>query len=473
MHKPLLLLLLVATACAAGSAAAPRATALAVYQAPPEPPDPEPRADAPPVLITNATILTAGGKTFSPGYLLMRAGRIEVVGGGDFAPPKDASVVDGSGRFVTPGLIDTHSHLGVYPLPYVKAHADGNEATEPTTPEVWAEHSFWPQDPGLWRAVSGGITAMQVLPGSANLIGGRSFTAKMHPGTAARAMRFPGAPQGLKMACGENPKGVYGDKGGPSTRMGNVAGYRQAFQKALAYRRAWQKYELELSRWRDKGNEEDPPDPPERDFAAETLAQVLDGKILVHVHCYRADEMGLMLDLAQSFGFKIRSFHHALEAYKLARRLAEEGAAASTWADWWGFKLEAWDGIPHNAAMLAAAGGRAIIHSDSPDDIRRLNQEAAKAAAAGRELGLPIDDDTALRWITANPAWALGVDHLTGTLEAGKMADVVVWNRHPLSVYARADQVYVDGHLVYDRAKPAPISDFEVGLPFLGQEAQP
>lgn len=467
----------------------------AAYVPPKEPPDPPARDDSAPVLIRNATILTAAGGSFPRGHILLDKGRIRSVGEGPGAAPDGATVIDAQGRFVTPGLIDSHSHLGVYPLPSVAAHWDGNEATRPVTAEVWAEHSFWPQDPSIWRALSGGVTTIQVLPGSANLIGGRSFVAKLRPDVSARLMRFPGAPQGLKMACGENPKRVYGSRySAPSTRMGNVAGYRAAFQRALEYKRRWDKYARDLALWQkkqdDKAEEQaddddkaqekratkrakkkgddkpdDPPEPPARDLQLETLAAVLDGKLLVHNHCYRADEMSLMLDLAKEYGFHIRSFHHALEAYKIRHRLAEEGVATSTWADWWGFKMEAFDGIPQNLAMLADAGARAIVHSDSETDIRHLNQEAQKARVAGRKVGIELDDNEVLRWVTANPAWALGVDDQVGTLEVGKMADVVVWDQHPFSVYARATKVFIDGELVYDRDEGVlPLSDFELGI---------
>ncbi len=209
---------------------------------------------------------------------------------------------------------------------------------------------------------------------------------------------------------------------------------------------------------------DDPPEPPARDLSLEALADVLDGKILVQNHCYRADEMHLMLDLAKEYGFKIRSFHHAIEAYKLADRLAAEDVAVSTWADWWGFKMEAFDGLRENAALLARAGARAVIHSDSGVDIRRLNQEAAKARAAALAAGIDISEDQALKWITANAAWVLGVHEQVGTLEKGKRGDVVVWNGHPFSVYSLASKVFIDGELVYDRsAKAPPISDFELG----------
>jgi imidazolonepropionase-like amidohydrolase len=444
-----------------------------------EPADAPPLPHPPPMLLTGARIYTIAGATIDDGYVVVKDGLIHVVGKG--APPttvtsmQGLTTIDVRGKFITPGIIDTHSHMGVYPFPNANAHLDGNEATSPVTSEVWAEHSFWPQDPALVRALAGGVTTIQVLPGSANLIGGRSFVAKMHlDQTSARAMRFPGAPQGLKMACGENPKRVYMTRG-PSTRMGNVAGYRAAFQKAVDYRRRWQRWERDAAHYEtkrafaktdvEKAKVGDPPDPPTRDFQAETLMAVLDGKILVHNHCYRADEMAIMLDLAEQYGFHIRSFHHALEAYKLRDRLAKAGTATSTWADWWGFKLEAYDGIPYNASMLHEAGVRTIIHSDSSTDIRRLNQEAAKALAAGRELGIALTDEDALSWITTNPAWALGVDDKTGTITPGKMADLVVWSALPLSVYARVERVLIDGKVAYEkRDEEMPrLSDFEVG----------
>lgn len=437
----------------------------------------------PPTLIHHATVLTAAGRVHAPGYVLLVDGRIAAVGDGDGVAPKDALVIDARGGFVTPGLIDTHSHMGVYAMPGTSGNADGNEMTNPVTAQVRSESAFWPQDPALWRALAGGVTTIQVLPGSGNVIGGRSFVAHLAPGpTAARAMKLPGAPDGLKMACGENPKRVYGDKGAmPASRMGVVATLRATFQKAAEYRRARDKWQRDLAAWTEKhtakdgepppptrkpdGSPDDPPEPPPRDYALETLADVLDGKVLVHNHCYRADEMNQVLDVAREFGFRVRSFHHAVEAYKLADRLAKEGTAVSTWVDWWGFKMEAYDGVAQNVALVHRAGARAILHSDSAVEVRRLNQEAAKARTAGRRFGLEVSDDEALRWVTANPAWALGVEDQLGTLEQGKRADVVLWSGNPFSVYTLAQQVFVDGALAYDRTKHAPpLSDFELGF---------
>ncbi len=429
-------------AAAAADTGAERAQYPSTYQ----------RHPNPPVLIRNATIMTATGQEIAGGSILLRDGRIVAVGA-TVEAPADAVVVDGTGKWVTPGIIDTHSHLGVYAAPGTQAESDGNEATNPVTAEVWAEHSFWPQDPDIPLAIAGGITTLQALPGSANLIGGRSAVLKLVPARTVQGMKFPGAHYGLKMACGENPKRVYQNRG-PSTRMGNMAGYRAAFIQAEQYRRRW-----------DKWNRDHQGDAPQRDLKLESLAEVLRGNIYVQNHCYRADEMVQMLDLAHEFGFKIRSFHHAVEAYKIADILAREGTAVSIWADWWGFKEEAMDGIHENAALVQQAGGRPVIHSDSESGIQRLNQEAAKAMYYGRRAGLPITRDQTLRWITANPAWVLGLDSIVGTLEPGKMADVVVWSADPFSVYARALQVYNDGWLVYDRNDPAhqPRTDFSLG----------
>jgi imidazolonepropionase-like amidohydrolase len=424
-------------------------------------------AASPPTLIRGATVLTGTGTRIDDGDVLIVGGRIAAVGSA-LGAPADARVIDARGRWVTPGLIDVHSHMGAYANPGTESASDGNESTDPVTSNVWVEHSIWPQDPGFEAALQGGVTSLQVLPGSANLIGGRGVTIKNVPATTYQAMKFPGAPHGLKMACGENPKRVYGDDDQfPSTRMGNVAGYRQAFADAQDYMEDWKEYDAELAKYeKDKSaGDEDavPPKPPKRDLKLETLAQVMRGNILVHIHCYRADEMATMLDIAQEFGYHIAAFHHGVEAYKLANRLAAEGVCGALWADWWGFKMEAYDGIQENIALVDyPVGGCAIVHSDSDEGIQRLNQEAAKAMTRGRLAGLDIPPERAIRWVTANPAKSLGILAQTGTLEAGKMADVVIWNGTPFSSYALADQVFVDGVLRHDRANPAaqPWSDF-------------
>lgn len=422
-----------------------------------------PSEDAPTFTVTGGTVMTAAGDVWSPGWITVESGRIAALGEGQPANPV-GTLIDATGRTITPGLIDTHSHMGVYPSPGAKAHGDGNEASAPVTAGVWAEHSVWPQDPGFQRAVAGGTTTVQILPGSANLIGGRGVTMHLVPTRGSRAMRFPGAPDGLKMACGENPKRVYGEgRGAPSTRMGNLRGQREAYAQASAYRDEWARYAEAHDAWA-QGGTGDEPSAPKRDLKLETLAGVLDGEILVHVHCYRADDMLSMLQVGEEFGFKVRSFHHAVEAYKIADVLAENEVSVSTWADWWGFKMEAYDGIPTNLALTEVAGGRPIVHSDSATDVQRLNQEAAKGMRHGREAGLDISEDQALSWITANPAWALGIDDQVGTLETGKRADLVIWSGSPFSVYSQPDLVFIDGVLRHDRAAPGPVwSDFQVG----------
>jgi imidazolonepropionase-like amidohydrolase len=419
------------------------------------------------VLIVNATILTGTGERIENGSLLIADGKIMQIGEGSLQAG-DAEVIDAQGRWVTPGLIDVHSHLGVYASPGIKAHSDGNEATAPVTAQVWAEHSVWPQDPGFNRARAGGVTALQVLPGSANLIGGRGITLKNVPSISYQGMKFPAAPHGLKMACGENPKRVYGEKEqAPSTRMGNVAGYRAQWIEAQRYIWDWEEYEKKKNgRKNDKNSKNGNSGPPKRDLRLETLAAVLKGEILVHMHCYRADEMMTVLDMADEFGYHVSAFHHGVEAYKIAGELAENGVCGALWADWWGFKAEAYDGIQENIAIVdRPEGGCAIVHSDSEEGIQRLNQEAAKAMTRGRRAGMDILPEHAIRWITANPAKSMGILDQTGTLEPGKMADVVIWNGNPFSVYAKADQVFVDGALLYDRNDPArqPLSDFELG----------
>jgi len=406
-----------------------------------------------PTLIRNATIMTAAGPAIQNGSVLLRDGKIAAVGASVTAPA-DALVIDGTGKYVTPGIIDVHSHIGDYPAPGVDANSDGNEATNPVTANVWAEHSVWPQDPQIPRALAGGLTTMQVLPGSANLIGGRSVVLKLVPSKTVQGMKFPGAKYGLKMACGENPKRVYQSRG-PSTRMGNVAGYRAAWIQAEAYRRKW-----------DSWNATHKGDVPARDLGLETLAEVLRGNILVHNHCYRADEMAQMLDIAKEFGYKVRAFHHAVEAYKIAGLLKASGTGAAEWADWGGFKMEANDSIKANLAITDALGARAMIHSDSADGAQRLNQEVAKAMYAGRAAGINITEDQAIRWLTINPAWALALDDKIGSIEVGKNADVVLWSGNPFSIYTKAEKVWIDGALLFDRSDATEQwrTDFELGV---------
>ena len=443
---------------------------------------------APTTLIQGVAVLTGTGERLARADVLMQAGRIAALaaaggldsaatragsaagrrneaGGGQERRPEAAPVrvINGAGKWLTPGIIDVHSHLGAYPSPEVASTADGNELTDPNSAGVWVEHSVWPQDPQFGLALAGGVTTLHILPGSGNLFGGRGVTLKNVPSRTVQGMKFPGAPQSLKMACGENPKRIYGEKEkAPTTRMGNVAGHRAAWAAAIAYREKRRKFQAG-----------DADAAPPRDLGLDTLAAVLDGEILVQNHCYRADEMAVMLDVAREFGYAVTAFHHAVESYKIADLLAEAGVCSAMWSDWWGFKLEAFDAIPQNVALVDAAGACAIVHSDSAEGIQRLNQEAAKAVAGARRMGMTIDDAQAIAWITSNASKALGIADETGSIEEGKAADLVLWDRQPFSVYAHAEKVWIDGHLYYDRQEDAsrrPASDFDLGQTVAGQD---
>jgi len=376
----------------------------------------------------------------------------------------DATIIDAKGKWLTPGIIDIHSHMGVYPAPGVRTSSDGNEATSPITAEVWAEHSVWTQDPQFSLALKGGVTAFHVLPGSANLMGGRGATFKNIPRNTIHDMKFPGAPHSLKMACGENPKRVYGNRGSaPSTRMGNMAGYRKAWINASDYQRRKNEYTSKSDEAKELI------DPPKRNLELDTLAGVLDGEILVQNHCYRADEMAMMIEMSKEFDYKITAFHHAVEAYKIADLLADEGICGALWADWWGFKHEAYDMVPANIAIVdQARGGKgcAIVHSDDEVGIQHLNQEAAKALSAGLRAGYEISKARAIKWITSNPAKAAGILDQTGTIEIGKDADLVIWSKNPFSVYALAEYVFIDGAEAFVRGEKQtqPVTDFDLGI---------
>ncbi len=407
------------------------------------------------LLIENATILDGRGGRIDGGSVLIEDGEIAAVGE-SIEAPDGAETIDAEGKWMTPGIIDVHSHLGVYPSPGIEATSDGNEATAPNTAQVWAEHSVWPQDPGFNTARAGGVTALQILPGSANLFGGRSVVLKNVPSRTVQGMKFPDAPYGMKMACGENPKRVYGNRNTlPSTRMGNMAGYRENWIKAQEYKRKWNEYE---------SNGDEDADPPSRDLQMETLVGALEGDIMVHHHCYRGDEMAQIIDMSEEFGYQIATFEHAVEAYKIADLMADDDICASMWADWWGFKLEAYDGVRINIPLVHKAGACAIVHSDDALGIQRLNQEAAKALADGRNAGIDVSKAEAWQWLSYNPAKGLGIEDETGSLEAGKNADVVIWDGDPFSSYTRADKVYVDGALVYEKnGDRQAVSDFQLG----------
>jgi imidazolonepropionase-like amidohydrolase len=431
------------------------------------------------VLVRGVHVFDGVGGMFDKMDVLLIDGKISAMAE-TLEAPNDATIIDGSGKWLTPGIIDVHSHLGVYASPSVRASSDGNEVTNPITAEVSSEHGVWPHDPGFNRARAGGITTLMVLPGSANLFGGRGTVLKNVPSRTVQGMKFPDAPYALKMACGENPKRVYGQKGGPGSRMGNFARYRKAWVQATAYKKSWDSYRTDYAKWEEKQNDSSdkkakdkkPPKAPKRNLQMETLMGVLNGEITVNMHCYRADEMAQVIDMSKEFGYHVGAFHHAIEAYKIADLLKENDTCAAMWADWGGFKLEAYDSIRENIPMVHQAGACAIVHSDSGTGIQRLNQEAAKALADGNKAGLGITQGEAWEWLSSNPAKLLGIGDKTGAIKPGLNADVVLWSGNPFSVYSQAETVFVDGAVVYDRNDKAreAVSDFELGQPGEGDD---
>jgi imidazolonepropionase-like amidohydrolase len=400
------------------------AAASAAQQAPP--------AD---LVFKNATVMTASHGTIEHGSVWVHAGKIAGVGT-DVNAPASATVVDATGLWLTPGIIDPHSHSAL--------DSDVNEATSPVTPAMHMIDAFDNRDKALYQALAGGVTTELLLHGSANMIGGQAVVIKNKFGLDRDAMLFPNAPGSIKFASGENPKRVYGSRNQlPSTRMGNFEVMRQAFEDAKGYMAEWDAYNAKVA----KGDKT--ATPPKKDLKLEALADVLRGKLYVQIHCYRADEFLTEEAIAHEYGYKIRAFHHALEMYKVADKIAPENTAIATFTDWWGFKDEAWDAIPWNAVMSMRKGVRVALKSDSNDHIRRLNQEAGKMVHYGGAT-----EDEAIRMITLNPAWIIGVDDRVGSIDAGKDADLVLWNHDPLSTYARAQKVYIDGDLFFDASLP-------------------
>jgi len=397
-----------------------------------QPSPPEARNE---VVIRNAYVMTVTHGNLERGSVYIKDGRIAAVGEAIDAPAS-ATVVDAGGKYLTPGIIDSHSHIAL--------GDDVNEATSPVTPQMMMIDAFDYQDKAIYRALAGGVTTSLLLHGSANMIGGQAVVIKHKYGASRDAMLFPGAPRSIKFASGENPKRAYGTRNEvPSTRMGNFAVQRDAFVQAGDYMRAWNDYDAKVKR----GDKD--ASPPKRDLKLEALADVLRGRFLVQIHCYRADEFLTEIAIAKEFGYKIRAFHHALEAYKVAEKLAAENIGIATFADWWGYKQEAWDAIPWNAVMAMRKGVRVAIKSDSADFARRLNQEAAKTMRYGGAT-----EEEALKMITLNAAWIIGVDDRVGSIEAGKDADLVLWDGYPLSSAAVPNKVLIDGDVYFDRALP-------------------
>ena len=384
------------------------------------------------VVIRGGTILTVTHGKIDNGSIYIHNGKIAAVGQ-TVQAPSSATVIDATGKWVMPGIIDSHSHIAL--------DEDVNEATSPVTPHMMMKDAFDYNDKKIYHALAGGVTTSLLLHGSANMIGGQAVVIKHKYGLGRDDLLFPGAPQSIKFASGENPKRVYGQRSQlPSTRMGNFEVMRQAFTEAREYMREWDDYNAKVK----KGDKD--AKPPKKDLKLEALADVLRGKLLVQIHCYRADEFLTEMAIAKEFGYKVRAFHHALEAYKVADKIAANGVAIATWPDWWGFKYEGWDGIPWNAVISMRKGVRVALKSDSEDVTRRLNQEAGKIIHYG------VPEDEALKMITLNPAWIIGVDDRVGSLDVGKDADISIWNSYPLSSAALVDKVLIDGDVYFDRS---------------------
>jgi imidazolonepropionase-like amidohydrolase len=414
-----------------------------VAQAPPAAPAPLTMpvpAAARLVAITNATIMTAAKGTIEKGTILIRDGKIAAVGA-NVAVPAGAQVIDGTGRFVTPGIIDAHSHAAAEAI---------NEGTQSITAEVRMQDVIEHDDLSLYRALAGGVTTLNLLHGSANTIGGQNAVLKLRWGLPVDSLLFAGAPPGIKFALGENvrqsnrPNIPGRERRYPVSRMGVEELLRDAFTRAREYQRDWRAYETAMKAPRARGQAA--PVPPQRDLELDALVEILDGKRLVHAHSYRSDEILMLLKVAKDFGFRVSSFQHVLEGYKVADELAAAGSGASTFADNWQYKLEAWDAIPHAAAIMAQRGVRVSINSDSDERIRRLYQEAAKAMHYGG-----VTEEQALQMITLNAAWQLGVDNRVGSIEVGKDADLAIFNGHPFAPASRVDMTLVDGRVFFDR----------------------
>jgi imidazolonepropionase-like amidohydrolase len=389
------------------------------------------------LLVKGGTILTVNGEVVEDGSVLIKNGLIRKVGK-HIRAPKGTRVYEATNKYVMPGIVDSHSHMGVYSWPGVEANYDGNEATESMTPQVRAVDAINVQDPAFERARAGGVTTVQILPGSANLIGGQTAVIKLRPTYSISELLFEGAPPGMKMAFGENPKRVYGSRNKmPSTRMGNASELRRGFVDAQNYMAKWERYEARRYKERVKI--------PKRDLKLEALTDILQGKFRVHFHCYRADGIVNLIKIADEFGFKIASFQHCLEGYKVADEIAEHNIGVATFSDWWGFKMEAWDAIPHNAYLMSRKGVRVAVHSDSGDLIQRLYHEAAKTVRYGQS------EEEAFRSITLNPAWILGLDDRIGSIEEGKDGDLAIFSGHPFSIYSLVEATVIDGVIVYER----------------------
>jgi len=393
--------------------------------------------DAPAViLIRNATILTVSHGTIEHGSILIKDGKIAEVGASINAP-KDAQVIDAAGQFVMPGIIDCHSHIAAESV---------NEGSVSVSSMVNMAEILNPDDIDIYRDLAGGVTAANILHGSANSIGGQTLVIKLRWGQPAAKLPFEGAIPGIKFALGENPKrsnfSVPGQpKRYPATRMGVEETIRGAFSEARDYKKTWDDYNKRAAGKKNLI-------PPRRDLRLEPLVEVLEGKRYVHSHCYREDEILMLLRVAKEFGFRVRTFQHVLEGYKVADELAAAGVGASTFSDWWAYKVEAYDAIPYNAALMTRRGVVVSINSDDAEEATHLNQEAAKSMKFGG-----LSHDEALKLVTLNPAIQLGIDKRAGSIDVGKDADLAIYNRDPLSAYAVVQKTLIDGRVYFDRQR--------------------
>src|SRR5690348_7244048 len=388
------------------------------------------------LVIQNATILTVTHGVIEHGSILIRDGKIAEVGT-NVRAPKDAQVIDAGGQFVMPGIIDCHSHIAI----------DGsvNEGSISVSSIANTADVLDSDDIAIYRDLAGGVTTANILHGSANPIGGQTIVIKLRWGQPASKLPFEGAMPGIKFALGENPKRSNFSFPGqpkryPATRMGVEETIRAAFTEARDYKNTWDTYNKRVA-----GGEKNLI-PPRRDLRLEPLVEVLEGKRYVHSHCYREDEILMLLRVAKEFGFKVRTFQHVLEGYKVADEIAASGAGASTFSDWWAYKVEAYDAIPYNAALMTKRGVVVSINSDDAEEATHLNQEAAKSMKYGG-----LSHDEALRLVTLNPAIQLGIDKRVGSIDVGKDADLVIYNHDPLSAYAVVQKTLIDGRVYFDR----------------------
>ncbi len=389
------------------------------------------------ILIKNATVMTASHGTIEGGAILIRNGKIAAVGKvAEVKAGTNAKVIDATGMYVTPGFVDSHSHSAL----------DGtNEGTLSVTSMVRMGDVINPLDPNIYQRLAGGMTLIHQLHGSANAIGGQNSMIKLKWGKPVSEMLIPDAPRTIKFALGENPKqsnrpNIPGaTRRFPATRMGVEETIREAFTQGREYIAKWDEYELAKKRGED-------PLPPRRDLKLDAIADILKGRMDIHSHCYRADEIVMLLRLCEEFGVKVRTLQHVLEGYKVAPEIAKHGASASILPDWWGYKMEAYDAIPYNAAIMTRRGIVVSIHSDSADYGRRFYMEAAKVMKYG-----DLTEEEALRLITLNPAIQMRLDKRVGSIDVGKDADLVLFNGHPFSIYSRPEVTMIEGVVYFDR----------------------